>query len=220
MFVDSHCHLDFPELSADLPAVLDAMAANRVTHALCISVNLPALPKVLQIAADHANLYASAGVHPDYEDTPEPSVEELLALAARPKVVAIGETGLDYHRLPGEELKKEDASKLSALLQNEVPAQIEGAIQDGAYKSAQADIFQQQLDLLSAREPAQQGLCALLNRLVDGYIEIFDEAPLPVVVADRAYGRLLDLVASLDLQADADRRLADINRVAACNLLH
>ena len=80
--------------------------------------------------------------------------------------------------------------------------------------------FQQQLDLLSAREPAQQGLCALLNRLVGGYIEIFDEAPLPVAVADRAYGRLLDLVASLDLQADADRRLADINRVAACNLLH
>jgi TatD DNase family protein len=102
MFVDSHCHLDFPELSGNLPAVLDAMAANQVTHALCISVSLPELPHVMQIATDHANLYASAGVHPDYEDTPDPSVDELLALATRPKVVAIGETGLDYYRLTGD----------------------------------------------------------------------------------------------------------------------
>ena len=102
MFVDSHCHLDFPELSGNLPAVLDAMAANRVSHALCISVNLPALPRVMRIAADHANLYASAGVHPDYENTADPSVDELLALAARPKVVALGETGLDYYRLTGD----------------------------------------------------------------------------------------------------------------------
>jgi TatD DNase family protein len=102
MFVDSHCHLDFPELSANLPAVLEAMAANKVTHALCISVNLPDLPRVMQLAADHANLYASAGVHPDYEDTPDPSVDELVALATRPKVVAIGETGLDYYRLTGD----------------------------------------------------------------------------------------------------------------------
>jgi TatD DNase family protein len=102
MFVDSHCHLDFPELSGNLPAVLDAMAANQVTHALCISVNLPELPRVMRIAVDHANLYASAGVHPDYEDTPDPSVDELRALAAKPKVVAVGETGLDYYRLTGD----------------------------------------------------------------------------------------------------------------------
>ena len=80
--------------------------------------------------------------------------------------------------------------------------------------------FQEQLDLLGRREPAQQGLCALLSRLVGGYIEVFDEAPLPVRVADCAYGRLLDLVESLDLKGDADRRLADINRVAGCSLMH
>jgi TatD DNase family protein len=78
------------------------MAANHVSHALCISVNLPELPRVMRIAAEHANLYATAGVHPDYEDTPDPSVEELRALAAKPKVVAIGETGLDYYRLTGD----------------------------------------------------------------------------------------------------------------------
>src|SRR5262249_42452619 len=80
--------------------------------------------------------------------------------------------------------------------------------------------FQQKLELLSVREPAQRGLYALLKGLVGSYVEAFDEAPLPVAVADRAYSRLLDLVGSLDLKADAERRLADINRVAACDLLH
>jgi len=102
MFVDSHCHLDFPELAAEIPAVLDAMAAARVTHALCISVNLPGWPAVHALALAHPNLYASAGVHPDYDDTPEPTVDDLVALAARPKVVAIGETGLDYYRRSGD----------------------------------------------------------------------------------------------------------------------
>jgi TatD DNase family protein len=102
VFVDSHCHLNFPELAADVPAVLEAMAVNQVTHALCISVNLPELPAVLQLAADHANLFATVGVHPDAEDTPEPTVAELVTLAAQPKVVAIGETGLDYYRLTGD----------------------------------------------------------------------------------------------------------------------
>jgi TatD DNase family protein len=102
MYVDSHCHLDFPELAAELPARLAAMAAAQVTHALCISVNLPDWPRVHALALAHPNLYASVGVHPDYEDTPEPSVDELVALAASPKIVAIGETGLDYYRLTGD----------------------------------------------------------------------------------------------------------------------
>jgi TatD DNase family protein len=102
VFVDSHCHLNFPELAADLPAVLEAMVANRVTNALCISVTLPDLPEVLKLAADHANLFATVGVHPDTEDSTEPSVADLVALAAQPKVVGIGETGLDYYRLTGD----------------------------------------------------------------------------------------------------------------------
>jgi TatD DNase family protein len=102
VFVDSHCHVNFPELADKLPAVLEAMLRNRVTHALCIGVNLPELPSVLQLAADHANIYASVGVHPDYEDTPEPSVDSLIALSRRDKVVAIGETGLDYFRVTGD----------------------------------------------------------------------------------------------------------------------
>jgi hypothetical protein len=80
--------------------------------------------------------------------------------------------------------------------------------------------FQQQLDTLSRAAPEQRALCRLLSGIVGSYVEAFDEAPLPVAVADRAYHRLLDLVASLDFRASADRRLADINRVAACDLRH
>lgn len=102
MYVDSHCHLDFPELLAELPQLLDAMRENLVTHALCIGVDLPAWPGVVDLARQHANLYATVGVHPDYVDTPEPTVTDLVAMAQTPKVMAIGETGLDYYRLEGD----------------------------------------------------------------------------------------------------------------------
>ncbi|HEV8502317.1 MAG TPA: TatD family hydrolase [Casimicrobiaceae bacterium] len=101
-FVDSHCHLDFPDFADELPRLLASMQEAGVSHALCISVDLPDFPRVHALAAAHANLYASAGTHPDYPDTEEPSVERLVALAALPKVVAIGETGLDYYRQQGD----------------------------------------------------------------------------------------------------------------------
>jgi TatD DNase family protein len=99
VFVDSHCHIDFPELRERLPDVLEAMHASAVTHALCISVNLTDWPGVVAIADRYPNVYATVGVHPDYEDTPEPSVAELVRLSRRDKVVGIGETGLDYYRM-------------------------------------------------------------------------------------------------------------------------
>ncbi|WP_322106847.1 TatD family hydrolase [Paraburkholderia sp. J41] len=99
MFVDSHCHINFEGLAERLPQVLDNMREQAVTHALCVSVDLETLPAVLDIASRHENVYASVGVHPDHEDAREPSVAELVELAAHPKVVAIGETGLDYYRL-------------------------------------------------------------------------------------------------------------------------
>jgi TatD DNase family protein len=102
MFVDSHCHLDFPEFATRMTEVLDHMAEHRVTHALSISVDLAAFPNVLAVAESASHLFASVGVHPDYEETHEPTVEELVRLAAHPKVVAIGETGLDYYRLTGD----------------------------------------------------------------------------------------------------------------------
>jgi TatD DNase family protein len=102
MFADSHCHLDFPELAADLAGNLARMRDNDVAYALCVGVNLEDFPRVLALAGQHANLYASVGVHPDYEGVEEPGVARLAALAAQPRVVAIGETGLDYFRLTGD----------------------------------------------------------------------------------------------------------------------
>ncbi len=99
MFVDSHCHINFEGLADRLPQVLENMRAQDVTHALCVSVDLETLPSVLDIASRFENVYASVGVHPDHEDVQEPSVADLVELAKHPKVVAIGETGLDYYRL-------------------------------------------------------------------------------------------------------------------------
>jgi len=97
MYVDSHCHLDFPGLLEREEEILATMADNRVGQALCVSVRLEDFPRVLALAERHDGLWASVGVHPDNADCEEPDVARLLALADHPRVVAIGETGLDYH---------------------------------------------------------------------------------------------------------------------------
>lgn len=97
MLVDSHCHLDFPDLAGRLPEVLQRMRENRVAVAVCIGVNLEDFPKVLALAESQPNLYATVGVHPESTEVEEPTVERLVALAAHPKVIGIGETGLDYY---------------------------------------------------------------------------------------------------------------------------
>jgi TatD DNase family protein len=102
MFVDSHCHVNFPELAAQMPDILLRMQANGVGRALCVSVNLPDWPGLIELVEQHDELYASVGVHPDYEDTIEPTVEDLIERSTHPKVIAIGETGLDYFRLSGD----------------------------------------------------------------------------------------------------------------------
>ena len=103
MFVDSHCHLDFPELRSDLDGVMARMRENGITHALTISTTLETFPAVRDVARSQPNLWCSAGVHPDERrDGREASVEDLLAMANDPKVVAIGETGLDYFRVEGD----------------------------------------------------------------------------------------------------------------------
>jgi TatD DNase family protein len=114
--VDSHCHLNFPDLAVRTPEILANMAEAGVGHAMCISVTLEKFPEVLALAEQHANLFATVGVHPDYEagkgdpDNPdadeiplvEPDVETLVRLGQHPKILAVGETGLDYYRLTGD----------------------------------------------------------------------------------------------------------------------
>ncbi|MEO8419387.1 MAG: TatD family hydrolase [Methylophilaceae bacterium] len=102
MLVDSHCHINFPELANNMDAVRQSMLDHQVGHALCVSVTLNKFPEVLAVAEAHSNIYASVGVHPDYEDEDAFTVEDLVRLAQHPKVIAIGETGLDYFRLTGD----------------------------------------------------------------------------------------------------------------------
>lgn len=99
MFTDSHCHLNFPELAGNMPAILEAMQEARVNRALCISTTLEEFDAVHRIALENENIWASAGVHPDNEGVKEPTLDDLLQRGRLPKVVAIGETGLDYYRL-------------------------------------------------------------------------------------------------------------------------
>jgi TatD DNase family protein len=102
MYIDSHCHINFPDFSDKLPELFELMQTNQVSHALCISVELEKFPEIRRLAETYPNVYASVGVHPDHEECTEPTVDELVALADHPKVVAIGETGLDYFRLSGD----------------------------------------------------------------------------------------------------------------------
>ena len=100
MYIDSHCHLDrldFAKLKTDLNGALTAARARGVGHFLCIGVDLETLPDVLAVAEAYDDVSASVGVHPLHLDSLEPEIEQLIQLAAHPKVVAIGETGLDYH---------------------------------------------------------------------------------------------------------------------------
>jgi TatD DNase family protein len=101
VFVDSHCHLSFPELSERLDAIQRDMADARVERALCICTRLEEFEQVHGLAMAHRNLWSTVGVHPDSEDVKEPTLDDLLSRAALPRVVGIGETGLDYYRLDG-----------------------------------------------------------------------------------------------------------------------
>jgi TatD DNase family protein len=100
--VDSHCHIDFPEFAGEADKLMAAMAANNVGWALIAGVTLERFPALLSLVSSQPNLFAAVGVHPDHQEGRDPSAEELITLAAHEKVVAIGETGLDYYRLTGD----------------------------------------------------------------------------------------------------------------------
>ena len=102
MYIDSHCHINFPELSQKIDEVLSNMDSNNISHALCVSVTLDKINEILDLTQKYSNIYASVGVHPDYEDIQEPDVDTLFKYSKNEKVVAIGETGLDYFRLKGD----------------------------------------------------------------------------------------------------------------------
>jgi TatD DNase family protein len=148
MLIDSHAHLDFPDFANDLEDVLRHAKEGDVRRIITIGISIESSRRAIELAEKYPAVYAAIGVHPSQVDKAEDDViTPLRDLAQNPRVVAIGETGLDYHRLPSEKVAKEEQVQVMTALRSETDEEIEAQIRDGAYKSKQASLFQQQVDL-------------------------------------------------------------------------
>ena len=148
MLIDTHAHLDYSEFANDLADVLRRAKDADVTRIITIGTSVESSKRAIDLAEKHPAVFAAIGVHPTFVDEAEDDViTPLRELAKNPRVVAIGETGLDYHRLPSEQVAKEEQVQVMSALRTETDEEIEAQIRDGAYKSKQASVFQQQLDL-------------------------------------------------------------------------
>lgn len=149
MLIDTHAHLDYPDFAADFDAVLERAQNAGVTRIITIGTTLASSRRAVAMAERYAPVFAAIGVHPtSEEETAEDVMTPLRELAQSPRVVAIGETGLDYHRLPSLAVAKErQVQVFSHTLLSETEEEVEAGIHDGAYKARQASLFEQQLDL-------------------------------------------------------------------------
>jgi len=149
MLIETHAHLDYSDFAADLDEVLQRATDAGVTRIITIGTSIESSRRAIELAEKYANIHAVVGVHPTAADEAgDDVITPLRELARSPRVVAIGETGLDYHRLPSAEVAKEKQVQVFArALQGETEQEIEAGIHDGAYKAAQASLFEQQLDL-------------------------------------------------------------------------
>ena len=148
MLTDTHAHLDFPDFANDLEDVLRRAERADVKRIITIGASIQSSRRAIELAEKHPSVYVAIGVHPSYVEEAEDDVmTPLRDLAKNPRVVAIGETGLDYHRLPSEQVSKEEQVQVMTALRTETDEEIEAQIRDGAYKSKQASLFEQQLDL-------------------------------------------------------------------------
>jgi TatD DNase family protein len=157
MLIETHAHLDYPDFAPDFDDVLRRATDAGVTRIITIGTSVESSRRAVELAEKYPNVFAVIGVHPTYvEESGEDVITPLRELARNPRVVAIGETGLDYHRLPSTELEDRKAKtfphqevfrSVAKALQFSTEDQIEAQIHDGAYKSKQASLFEQQLDL-------------------------------------------------------------------------
>jgi TatD DNase family protein len=146
MLTDTHAHLDFPDFGGDIDGVLTRARESGVHRVITISTSVEGTQRALRLAAEHRAIWATAGVHPsNAPEAPDDFLEPLRVAAGNARVVAIGECGLDYHRLPSRMMH--EAAVATAAFGNETPANVDAAIQDGAVKSRQAEVFQGQLGL-------------------------------------------------------------------------
>jgi len=149
MLIETHAHLDYPDFAHDFEDVLRRANEAGVTRIITIGTSIESSRRAVDLAEKYSNIYAVIGVHPTYAEQAEEDVmTPLREFAKSRRVVAIGETGLDYHHLPSVEAAKGKKVQVFArALQGETEEEIEANIQDGSYKSRQASLFQQQLDL-------------------------------------------------------------------------
>jgi len=150
--IETHAHLDYPDFASDFEDVLRRATEAGVTRIITIGTSVASSKQAVALAEKHPNIYAVIGVHPTYaEEAEDDVITPLRELAQSPRVVALGETGLDYHRLPSVELKKQKSTRgaesVASALQYSTEDAIEAGIHDGAYKSKQVSLFEQQLDL-------------------------------------------------------------------------
>ncbi len=148
MLIETHAHLDYPDFANDLEDVIRRADDGGVTRIITIGTSIESSRRAIDLAEKYPAVYAAIGIHPTYAEEAEEDVfTPLRELAKHPRVVAIGETGLDYHQLPSEKVAKEKQVQVMTALRTETDEEIEAQIRDGAYKSKQASLFQQQLDL-------------------------------------------------------------------------
>lgn len=148
MLIDTHAHLDFPDFASDFEDVLRRAEQADVKRIITIGTSIQSSRRAIELAEKYPGVYAAVGVHPSHVNEAEDDViTPLRDLATNPRVVAIGETGLDYHHSPSQEVAKETQVQVMSALRSETDEEIEAQIRDGAYKSKQASLFQQQLDL-------------------------------------------------------------------------
>jgi TatD DNase family protein len=146
--IETHAHLDYPDFASDFDDVLRRATEAGVTRIITIGTSVESSRRAVDLAGKYPNIFAVIGVHPTYAlEAGEDVITPLRGLAKNPRVVAIGEIGLDYHRLPSVEVNKRKDVQVFNALQSETEEQVEARIEDGAYKTKQAELFQQLLDL-------------------------------------------------------------------------
>src|SRR5438093_7436360 len=148
MLIETHAHLDYPEFAADFHDVLQRANQAGVKRIITIGTSVETCLHAVDVSEKYPSVFAAIGVHPTYaEQAGEDVITPLRELAKSSRVVAIGETGLDFHHLPSVEAAKKKNVQVFNALQSGTEEQLEASIEDGAYKSRQADLFRQQLDL-------------------------------------------------------------------------
>ncbi len=148
MLIETHAHLDYPDFANDLDDVIRRATEAGVTRIITIGTSVKSSRRAVDLAEKYRNVFAVIGVHPTYvAEAGDDVIASLRELAKSPRVVAFGETGLDYHHLPSVQARKQKSVQVFNALQSETEEQLEATIEDGAYKSKQAALFEEQLDL-------------------------------------------------------------------------